>query len=724
MNLKAMPPNLRELWLPFLIGICAFFLFAGTQITHPLNLSWIAGGDPALHYLGWAFFKQGDWLLPIGLNPDFGMQISSSIVYTDSIPLLAIFFKLLAPVLPAQFQYFGIWLLICFILQATFAYKLISLFSNTKLFSFFGTAFFLVLPIFLTRVGLHASLVGQFLILAGLYLNLRKDSNFQTVLWALLLIASALVHFYLLAMVSTLWCADLADKTFSQKGQTIGHSIFAFLGSLSALLVTAWLAGYFIVGSASLSAGDYAFGGMNLLSFFNAAGWSYILKPIPGALRSLEGFNYLGLGLIFCFFIAIYAWITKSIQLKRAFYKHRFLVLICGLLAIFALSNQIGIGSRDFTFDPPQFLLYIGGILRSPGRMAWPAIYLLILAILYLIYKGFTKRTAIVILAFTLLIQVIDTSAGWLPISNQLKNSAGKMDIFSKDVAQLNDPFWNNAAKQYQNVVRLPIQDLTHRWEQFASYAAAHHMATNSVYLSRVDRTKVAQTNQAFELAISSGKYDPQSLYIVESEKLLPVAMHLDTSKDLLARINGMYVLAPGWKTCTTCPQVPPEYEIHPTIPKTDKDKAIDFSSKGDGKHFLVGVAAWQIVGWGWAYPEAFGVWSEGDKVKLTIPLPKEPVNDPIRGLELEMRALVSPNYPKQTVEVWVNSQFQKKVILTQDQGNKVLVNIPQANTATNPKQDYVTIELKLPNKAKPKDLGLGDDTRELAIGLVGGVWR
>ena len=39
------------------------------------------------------------------------------------------------------------------------------------------------------------------------------------------------------------------------------------------------------------------------------------------------------------------------------------------------------------------------------------------------------------------------------------------------------------------------------------------------------------------------------------------------------------------------------------------------------------------------------------------------------------------------------------------------------------PKQDYVTIELRLPNKAKPKDLGLGDDTRELAIGLVKGVW-
>ena len=717
---KIITRNSYQIVLAGILGALAFSLFAGLNLANPNNLSWIAGGDPALHYLGWAFFKQSPWSFPLGLNPDFGMQISSSIVYTDSIPLLAIFFKLLSPVLPAQFQYFGIWLLLCFILQATFAYKLISLFPNTKLFSFFGTVFFLVLPIFLTRVGLHAALVGQFLILAGLYLNLRKDSNFQTVLWALLLSASALVHFYLLVMVAALWFADLTDKTFSQKSQTISNSIFAFLAALSALLITAWLAGYFIVGGSSLSAGDYAFGGMNLLSFFNAAGWSYIFKPIPGALRSLEGFNYLGLGLILCLLIAIYALITRGIQLKSVLYKHRFLVFICLLLSIFALSNQIGIGSRDFTFDPPQLLLYIGGILRSPGRMAWPAIYLLILAILYLISKGFTKRTATIILVFTLLIQIIDTSAGWISISNRLKNSVGEIDIFSKDVAELNDPFWNNAAKQYKNVVRLPIQDLTHRWEQFASYAAAHHMATNSVYLSRVDRAKVVKTNQEFEIAINSGKYDPSSLYIVENEKLLPVAMHLDTSKDLLARINGMNVLAPGWKTCPSCPQVPPEYEIRPTIAKTDKDKIIDFSAKGDGKHFLVGVAAWQIVGWGWAYPEAFGVWSEGDKAKLTIPLPKEPANDPINGLELEMRALVSPNYPKQSVEVWVNSQFQKKVILTQDQGNKILIDI----APTTPKQDYVTIELRLPNKAKPKDLGLGDDTRELAIGLVGGVWR
>ena len=724
MNLKALLSNMHKLWWPFLIGLFAFFLFTGIQVVNPLNLSWIAGGDPALHYLGWAFFKQDDWLLPIGLNPNFGMEISSSIVYTDSIPLFAIFFKLLAPVLPNQFQYFGMWLLLCFILQATFAYKLISLFSTRHLFSIIGTVFFLSTPIFLTRVGLHAALVGQFLILAALYLNLRKELNHQTFLWTLLLCTSSLVHFYLLVMVAALWCADLADKTFSQKNQSFKQAVPKFLTSLAALLITAWLAGYFIVGGSSLSAGDYGAGGMNVFSFFNSAGWSYILKPIPGALRSLEGLNYLGLGLILCIFVALYSWAIRKVSLQKNFLQHRFLMLICLLLLIFALSNQIGIGSKEFSFDPPQILLYISGILRSPGRMAWPAIYLLILAILYLIYRGFKQKTAIFILLFTVLIQILDTSSGWLVISKGLKNHVGTVDIFSKDIAELNDPFWNSAAKQYKNVIRLPIQDLTHRWEQFASYAAHHQMATNSVYLSRVDRTKVAQTNQDFENAIRLGKYDPSSIYIVEPEKLLPVAMHLDPAVDLLARINGMYVLAPGWKSCTTCPQVPPEYEIHPTIPKTSKDKALDFSAKGEGKHFLVGVAAWQVVGWGWAYPEAFGVWSEGDKVKLTIPLPIEPIT----GLELEMRALVSPKHPQQTVEVWVNSQFQKKVILSQGQGNQIFVEIPQASTNNSapsaPKQDYVTIELRLPNKAKPKDLGIGDDTRELAIGLVGGVWR
>ena len=78
--------------------------------------------DPATHFLGWHFFRNEPWHLPLGLNWAYGMEMSSSIVYTDSIPLLALIFKPFSNYLPTLFQYTGLWILICFALQGTFGW--------------------------------------------------------------------------------------------------------------------------------------------------------------------------------------------------------------------------------------------------------------------------------------------------------------------------------------------------------------------------------------------------------------------------------------------------------------------------------------------------------------------------------------------------------------------------------------------------------------------------
>ena len=97
---------------PLLLGAIAFFIVVGFEPLNPVNAGWILGRlDPTQHYLGWLFYRNSEWTFPIGLNPLFGQDLSSSIVYSDSIPLLAIPFKLLGPLLPERFHYFGIWLL-------------------------------------------------------------------------------------------------------------------------------------------------------------------------------------------------------------------------------------------------------------------------------------------------------------------------------------------------------------------------------------------------------------------------------------------------------------------------------------------------------------------------------------------------------------------------------------------------------------------------------------
>ncbi len=67
------------------------------------------GGDPSQHYLGWEFYRRSDWFFPLGLTDQLAYPLKTSVIYTDSIPLFAVFFKLFRHILPAQFQYFGIW---------------------------------------------------------------------------------------------------------------------------------------------------------------------------------------------------------------------------------------------------------------------------------------------------------------------------------------------------------------------------------------------------------------------------------------------------------------------------------------------------------------------------------------------------------------------------------------------------------------------------------------
>ena len=112
-------PNLNRLInhvLPVSLGIFAFFLVVGGEVLNPQYTGWLMGRfDPIQHYLGWDFFRRSEWANPIGLSPTFGLDISSSIVYADSIPLMAIIFKVFDQILPLNFSTlgFGCWSVLC-----------------------------------------------------------------------------------------------------------------------------------------------------------------------------------------------------------------------------------------------------------------------------------------------------------------------------------------------------------------------------------------------------------------------------------------------------------------------------------------------------------------------------------------------------------------------------------------------------------------------------------
>ena len=227
--------NLQKIsgaWWSILLGFLAFLLITGGKILWPTNTDWLMmEGDPAQHWLGWQFFRYSPLLQwPMGANPDFGMEIGSSIVFTDSIPLLAFIFKPLSAFLPDTFQYMGLWILICFSLQSFFAWKLLSLFTQDKWLPLIGSVFFTIAPVCLWRLAIHNALFSQWILLAGLYFYFTK--NFSIVRWIGLLAVAALIHAYLLLMVLAIWSADLIQRCWLKQTGIVKTVGYFFAGSL------------------------------------------------------------------------------------------------------------------------------------------------------------------------------------------------------------------------------------------------------------------------------------------------------------------------------------------------------------------------------------------------------------------------------------------------------------------------------------------------------------
>ncbi len=703
-------------------GLLCFFCFAPFSILLPTNLAWIGPYDPNQHYLGWAVFQNSPWNWPLGLNPDYGMQISSSIVYSDAIPLFAFIFKALKDYLPTPFQYFGVWYLMCLLLQSIFAFVLIERVINKGLpliVRLLLVSLFAFAPILLWRIGEHAALSAHFLLLAGLALALAQDRS-RAGLWIALLVLAALINSYLLLMLLALWAASLLDLSFpaaqkqpsAEQGAKTYRTIL-LQGTLVgvALLATLWVAGYFALGGGA-STGSFGMGRMNVLAIFNPQGWSYLLgklpeRPISSAqgdaiLSMMEGYNYFGLGIICLIPLALWGLPRVWSELKPALLRHRFLVLAFVGLTILAISNNVSVGPWNLQIPLPQKIHELASIVRASGRMFWPVWYALVLLMIWMISRAYSKKIASIILVLACLIQIADTSAGWLPLRERLSTAPSSTPPW---IGSLKSPFWADAAKRYQAVEVIPLapgQGQLH-WQTLGAYAATYYLKTNAVYLARADAQKVASANQQTYLKMRQGQYDPKTLYILGNEMVIPALMHLKET-DLLARIDGMNVLAPGWRACQECVKVDKGEWASEMVPQGAVRSFIFNRNNAATSIFLLPS--------GWGNSEAWGTWSEGYFSKITLPLD---MSTSISRITFKAKALVTHAHPKQDLIIWFNGVKVADLSLQQWHGN--IFELPLKGVDLSNR--VLTIDFQLLNPIRPSQLGItSDDDRLLAIGI------
>lgn len=549
-----------------LLGAAAFLLI---YTAAPLNVtddSWIRGGyaekDIIQHYSGWLFYRQNPQGFPLGYTTQMNYPAGTAVTYTDSVPLAAILFRFLSPLLPQTFQYFGLYTLLCYMLQGASAALLTGLFLPGWKRPALSAALFVCSPIFIERAFRHTALASHFLILFSLYLYFanRRAGPWRYRAGYLVLAGLATgIHPYFLPMVFAILFADLAQRAL-QTRRPGGPALF-LLAAFATVGVVGYGIGAFSVPSTGGWSEEYGFFTMNLNSLFNPFSqggvvWSRVFPVLAQGLGSYDGFNYMGLGLLAAVALGGTLWLARlgrraPARILDLLRRHWALALVCVCLTAFAISCTVVANSRVlFTVPLPSPLMKLGSIFRSSGRLFYPVNYLLVLsAAVYFGKRSLPRigtRAGALALAVILAVQVWDISPAL--VQKHQHFALGEADFESP----LKNEFWQRAAGRYDHLFSLG--GLLEDGLFLALYAADNGMTTNDPFTSRPDNAGHAQAvHQAFE-QIAAGQLDPDTLYVSSDRAIYFQLAPLISDQAICAQVDGYYVIAPRVEGLTAPP--------------------------------------------------------------------------------------------------------------------------------------------------------------------------
>lgn len=375
-----------------IIGLAWFLALYGLECIDVTNVNWIYNSfnDITPHYIGWVYYRNSDWSFPLGVFSGLTGKYNNSIVYTDSIPLFAIVFKLLRGILPQTFQYFGLFSVMSVVLQAVCGSELVYRLTGKTLDSLLSSVFFLSATILSMRLFEHTSLTAHFIILLALILFFEDYENKKKilVLWNFLLVLAVLVHAYYVPMVLAfelfynikgIKCKEGYKRILKDASITALH----ILVSISVVIGMMYIVGYFEGVDYSVDNDTLGLYGTSLNAFISSNGYSLssMLVGIASNEWNLEeGYAYLGAGLIVLATVSICYYI-KNWKRKEQ-YKLDILVMI--LIVCFIIISMIPTIRWNWTVIArvplPALIQKVLGMFRSNGRFIWPAIYLIILS--------------------------------------------------------------------------------------------------------------------------------------------------------------------------------------------------------------------------------------------------------------------------------------------------------------------------------------------------------
>lgn len=480
--------------------------------------------DWGTHYLGWAYFKNESWTFPLGEIARYTYPVGTNIGFTDSIPIMAIFFKIFAAGLPEDFQYFGIWLFMCYWLIGFYSWRLFSYFRVGIILKCVAVVLIMCNPVLVFR-GMHPALCAQWLIIASFDNYFRAGSGHQetrksNISQTALLIVSSIITPYLTAMIGIfsiiIPLKDVVTKKHLSTGKAIFYPLFAFAG-----VFIAWFVVGLIGGSARLaSTDDFSLYTFNLNGFVNSFGsqYSHFSSGLPLYHEmQYEGFAYLGAGFVLLSVLGLVLIILGYKFVCKILMRHYLLAAVCLLMLLFAFSNKWTLSSDVvFEFDIPDFVKTIYGVFRAPGRFIWPLYYLIIISA-FVFCARYLNKFACPVFFLIAIIQLYDVE----PLLTIREFKPGTYDT------PLNDANWINVLKPFDNVVVYPPFSFNYSMVNHMDYQDLCYLAlkagnkpiTNG-YTSRINITASQAYRDKINMMLYRGRVSRSSIFITIPDQL------------------------------------------------------------------------------------------------------------------------------------------------------------------------------------------------------------
>jgi hypothetical protein len=524
---------LLNLAISLLCGLAFFLLFYGRYPLYFTNVNWIytSGGDAFQHQIGWEWFRQEPWHFPIGLIESYGYPLGTTLSFTDSIPLLAIPFKLLSPLLNENFQYLGIWVLASITGQMLIGMLILGEFTTSYFKKILGASLLVLSPPLITWTFIHDSLTAQWILLMAIwFILLEYRHKLWRGAWIVLFAVAMLVHPYFVAMLIPLWAISLFFRYKMGKykwGLTI--DVYSFVGEI---LLIGYCIGLFSLDAKYFPGGGFGNFSWNLNGFINPFQFSAFLKSMPtGTSEQFVGFSYLGLGNLLILPIALILFLKKDRPLRHLFVILPF-IFVSVLLSLFALSNRAFLNAQSlWDIQLPARILVVCSLFRASGRFIWPVFYLIVLFGLISTIRNFRYATLLLLLA--LLVQLIDLTPLY---------SSKKFNEFEDYQSNLKAKFWQAAVTTNEHIVLIPVNISQFNYEPIALYARQNQMTLNTGYFARANSGAMEEyADQVWE-DLKLNRADNQTIYIFWDSKWEELAKEYLSGHMLICQVDGYYI--------------------------------------------------------------------------------------------------------------------------------------------------------------------------------------